>query len=255
MNMNIAPGGVVVPTPNNTGSVLCYSDAVEVVTSPTAPASGTNRYDVVVCQARGNDLDGGSNNDFLFQVVSGVASASPAVPAIPAGAVAIARVLVIGGSASLSSANLVDLRVATPYAARMWRNAAFNIVHAATTVIPFDTVSYDYNANLTVGAAAKYTVPAAGLYEVKGRISWSVNNTVEDMMLDAYQNGAIVSLGNRVTVRAATAADRWAVVINDTIACAAGDLVDLRVQFGGGGNDVAADVGATWSTYFAVRRV
>lgn len=110
MNMNIAAGAVVAPASNNTGSVLCYSDAVEVVTSPTAPGSGTNRYDVVVCQPRGNDLDGGSNNDFIFSVVSGTASASPTVPATPAGAVAIAQVLVIGASAALSSANLTDLR-------------------------------------------------------------------------------------------------------------------------------------------------
>lgn len=110
MNMNIAAGTVVAPAANNTGSVLCYSDAVEVVTSPTAPGAGSNRYDVVVCQPRGNDLDGGSNNDFVFSVVSGTASASPTVPATPAGAVALAQVLVIGASASLSAANLIDRR-------------------------------------------------------------------------------------------------------------------------------------------------
>ena len=118
MNMNIAAGGVVVPTPNNTGSTLCYSDAVEVVASPTAPASGSNRIDVVVCQARGNDLDGGSNNDFLFQVVAGtVATAgSEVAPATPAGAVALAQVRVIGGAASLNAANLLDRRILQPWA-------------------------------------------------------------------------------------------------------------------------------------------
>jgi hypothetical protein len=110
MNMNIAPGTIAAPTSNSTGTVLCYSDAVEVVTSPTAPGSGTNRYDVVVCQPRGNDLDGGTNNDFVFQVVSGTASASPTVPATPAGAVAIAQILVIGASAALAAGNLTDRR-------------------------------------------------------------------------------------------------------------------------------------------------
>jgi hypothetical protein len=118
MNMNIAPGAVIVPTPNNTGSVSCYSDAVEVVTSPVAPASGSNRIDVVICQARGNDLDGGSNNDFLFQVIAGAAATagSEVVPATPAGAVALAQVRVIGGAASLNAANLIDRRILQPWA-------------------------------------------------------------------------------------------------------------------------------------------
>jgi len=110
MNMNITPGAVVAPTVNSTGSVLCYSDAIEVVTSPTAPGAGLNRYDLVVCQPRGNDLDGGTNNDFIFQVISGTAAASPAIPAVPAGAVALAQILVVGGSASLSAGNLSDRR-------------------------------------------------------------------------------------------------------------------------------------------------
>lgn len=113
MNMNVAAGTVAAPAANNTGSVLCCSDAVEIVTSPAAPGAGSNRYDVVVCQPRGTDLDGGANNDFVFSVVSGTAAASPAVPATPAGAVALARILVAGGSASLNAANLTDVRPST----------------------------------------------------------------------------------------------------------------------------------------------
>ena len=43
MTVNVAAGQVAVPTQNNTGSTLCTSDAVEVVTLAAAPASGTNR--------------------------------------------------------------------------------------------------------------------------------------------------------------------------------------------------------------------
>ena len=118
MNMNIAAGGVVVPTPNNTGSTLCYSDAVEVVASPTAPASGSNRIDVVVCQARRErprrrveqrfPVPGrrGDRRHRGFEVA----------PATPAGAVALAQVRVIGGAASLNAANLLDRRILQPWA-------------------------------------------------------------------------------------------------------------------------------------------
>lgn len=110
MNANVAAGQVAVPTPNTTGTVLCVSDAVEVVTLAAAPGAGLNRVDLVVCQARGNDLDGGANNDFVFAPVTGIAAASPAVPATPPGAVALAQILVPGASASIVAGNITDVR-------------------------------------------------------------------------------------------------------------------------------------------------
>lgn len=110
MVVNVAPGQVAVPAANNTGAVLCSSDAVEAVTLAAAPGAGTNRYDLVVCQARGNDLDGGANNDFLFTNVTGTAAASPTVPAVPNNAVALAQIYVPGGSASVTAGNITDVR-------------------------------------------------------------------------------------------------------------------------------------------------
>ena len=110
MTVNIAAGQVAVPSQNNTGSTLCTSDAVEQVTLTAAPASGTNRIDVVTCHPRGNDLDGGSNNDFLFDFVTGTAAATPTVPATPAGQVALAQIYVAGGSASVTAGNITDVR-------------------------------------------------------------------------------------------------------------------------------------------------
>jgi hypothetical protein len=138
MNMNIAAGSVIVPSQNNTGSTLCVSDAVETVTSPTAPASGTNRIDVVVCQARGNDLDGGTNNDWLFQVVAGTPAASPTVPATPAGAVAIAQITVIGGAASLAAGNLLDRRILQPWGAP-W--GVVDLVPVTTNTVNINTAT------------------------------------------------------------------------------------------------------------------
>jgi hypothetical protein len=110
MTVNIAPGQVAVPSANSTGSLLCSSDAVEQVTLAAAPGSGSNRYDLVTCQARGNDLDGGANNDFIFTTVTGVAASSPAIPATPNNAVALAQIYVPGGSASVTAGNITDRR-------------------------------------------------------------------------------------------------------------------------------------------------
>jgi hypothetical protein len=110
MSANVALGQVAVPTANNTGATLCTSDAVENVTLNPAPGAGSNRYDLIVCHPRGNDLDGGLNNDFVFEVVTGVAQATPAIPAVPAGTLALAQIYVPGGSASVSAGNIVDRR-------------------------------------------------------------------------------------------------------------------------------------------------
>ena len=108
MILNIAAGQGAVPTANNTGSVLCTSDAVEQITLTPAPPSGSNRYDLVILRPRGADLDGGANNDFIFDQVTGTVGG--AVPATPAGTLPLASVFIPGGSASINGANIADLR-------------------------------------------------------------------------------------------------------------------------------------------------
>jgi len=110
MAVNVAAGQAAVPTPNNTGTTLCTSDASESVTIPTAPASGLNRIDIVTVHPRGNDLDGGSNDDWIFDVISGVAAATPVAPAVPAGQLQVAQVTVPGGAGSIVAGNITDVR-------------------------------------------------------------------------------------------------------------------------------------------------
>jgi hypothetical protein len=111
MKVNIAPGQVAVPTPNNTGSILCTSDAVEQVDVPPAPGSGLNRYDMVICQVRSGDIGVGTGDDFIFNVVSGGAVASPVPPTgPPQGSVALAHIYVPGNSAAVDPANITDRR-------------------------------------------------------------------------------------------------------------------------------------------------
>jgi hypothetical protein len=108
MAVDIAAGSVAVPTVNGTGSTLCASDAIEQVVLPAAPASGTNRTDLIICRPRGADLDGGANNDFIFDYVRGADGGG--VPATPPGTAALAQVLIIGGSAAVDPANITDVR-------------------------------------------------------------------------------------------------------------------------------------------------
>ena len=112
MTLNITAGQVAVPSQNNTGTTLCTSDAVEQIVIPAAPPSGQNRIDLVICQPRGTDLDGGANNDWIWTSVQGspATAGSETPPATPAGAVQVAQVRITGGSAALVAGNIFDTR-------------------------------------------------------------------------------------------------------------------------------------------------
>jgi hypothetical protein len=110
MTVNVAPGQIAVPTLNNTGSSLCTSDAVEQVTLTAAPPSGQNRIDLIICRPRAADIDGSSNNDFIFDLVTGTPGTTGTIPATPAGTVSLAQVAVAGGVAAITGANITDVR-------------------------------------------------------------------------------------------------------------------------------------------------
>ena len=112
MQVQAAPGTVVVPLQAGQGSALCRWDAVAdgTVTLAAAPGSGTSRIDLVIVQVRDNALDAGPNNDFIVTNVTGTAAATPTVPTVPANAYALAQVLVPGAVANLNTATVTDRR-------------------------------------------------------------------------------------------------------------------------------------------------
>ena len=176
MNLNVAAGWVVVPAANNTGSVLCASDAVEVVTLGTAPGAGTNRIDVVVCTVTSTDIGTAAGDAFSFTAVAGTPSASPVAPTVPAGSVAIAQVLVIGGQATVQAGNITDRRALAAARdtvhARVYQAGAWNSATGTPVGQGFDTVDYDPLAMWNAGSRV-FKVPVAGIYLVTGLISVS----------------------------------------------------------------------------------
>jgi len=114
MTVNIAPGQAVVHAASEyRGSILMVSDAVEQVTLAPAPPSGQSRIDGIVAQARGNDLDGGSNNDFIMTVIQGTPAASnPPYPTVPSQAALLAWVNVPGAAVNLVAGNIYEARLA-----------------------------------------------------------------------------------------------------------------------------------------------
>jgi hypothetical protein len=236
MTVNVAPGSVAVPSQNNTGSTLCASDAQEVVGPlAAAPPSGQSRIDRIICRPRGTDLDGGANNDFIFDFLTGTPATSPAQPtppAVPAGTATLARILIPGASATIAPANITDERpaglgVPNPsraggpiYHSEYARNAAYNFT-ATTSLLVFDTVIDDV-AGLYNPTTGLYTCPAAGFYQgVAGLAATMAASSSCDVRLQ--KNGAVLRVLGGMVGNAAVSGKINA--NTGPIRCAAGDTL------------------------------
>ena len=236
MTVNVAAGTVAVPTANNTGTVVCASDAVEPVTLAAAPGSGSNRYDLIICQARGNDLDGGANNDFLFTTVTGTAAASPSVPAVPSNAVALAQVYIPGGSASVTAGNITDVRplgLAVNKGVEVF-NTTVNLIGGSLTTeaslgvaIVVPALAYPYRVHYW--ATENYSLAAAGTVDQHVRYNTTgtgaaVGDTLHRsarMSLAAANQQSIVSVGSIDRPSGPTTLSLWAVTSGPTATVAA----------------------------------
>jgi hypothetical protein len=101
------------------GLYLWVNDGVYTADSGApAPASGS-RYDVIYALARNaNDGFGDANSDTIIAVQVGTASSTPSVPAVPAGALALAQALIPAGAANAAAAGVTITQVAALTGAR-----------------------------------------------------------------------------------------------------------------------------------------
>jgi hypothetical protein len=242
MTVNVAAGSVAVPTANNTGSTLCASDAPETVTLTAAPPSGSNRIDLIICRPRGTDLDGGANNDWIFDFVTGTAAATPTVPATPAGTVALAQIYVGGGVASIISANITDVRpsgLAVPPAspAAIYRGPFGAVALSGLTPIPLATPTFDSLAGFTT---AGYVCRLAGTYAVSAVITIVGVPAANGPAYRIQRNTADYTTGNGFN--GGSAAAQISYTLADLIQLAVGDTV--RCAVGNTGGSIAASTGS-----------
>jgi hypothetical protein len=227
MTLNVAPGAAAVPTQNSTGSTLCVSDATELV--PIGGASAQPRIDLVICQPRGTDLDGGTNNDFVFTAIQGTPAASnPAVPATPAGAIALAQVAVAPGVVTLAQANITDVRpgqqLAVPVAVKASARYSGSGTSSATsgTLVPVTWSSSAFDdANAVSGTT--WTCKYAGVYTFSFQVGVNSSTTNGQTNLAFYKNGAQILLGGST---APTGFNEKPQVVVDR--CAVGDTMTFQ---------------------------
>lgn len=122
--------------------------SLTVATSnPTNP-----RIDLIVAQV----VDvGSSSTTYTVNIITGTPGSSPAVPATPAGALALAKVLVPAASSSVSGGNITDLR--------QWSVTLGGILPVkSSSAYPANGSASDYFHNLATGRLVHYTGSGTG---------------------------------------------------------------------------------------------
>jgi len=240
MGVNIGPGSVAIPAANGTGSVLCHSDAVETLTLDPAEPAGTNRVDRVICQAHGADLDGGTVNDFVFAIVKGAPGGG--MGAVPAGAVLLAEINVVGGSAAVDPAKIYDHRAPLRSPTRRVR-AHTNNTHDGTANQAQD-YRYEIVDTNTFGADAYntgtgiFTAPVAGWHRIH---AWTrthmlqYSNGTVPLNFSIVVNGTTRGHDSRPYSRGSDWMDKSLNVSCDTW-LAVGDTAKITIYWGNTGN-------------------
>jgi hypothetical protein len=107
----------------------------------------------------------------------------------------------------------------------MYRSAAYT-VPTASTVVPWDTVTFDAYGMANVGVGAGFSVPVAGMYMVYGQLFVTATAAAQYARARIYRgnNTAIVT----DTFVYSQSAANTAVTTKATVPCVAADIVSLQ---------------------------
>lgn len=113
MTVNVAAGRAIIPGTQNTLLQAVYEALNDATVNLTISASHPTlpRNDLVVASVQDAAYSGGSNQ-WLLQVITGTAAASPADPSVPSNSITLARVRVDAAVTSIVSGKITDLRPA-----------------------------------------------------------------------------------------------------------------------------------------------
>lgn len=108
MAVIVKSGTVVLPGTEGgkQGVYVCHNDADVTLSVAAAPGPGTSRIDIVQARVRDAAYSGG-NNDWILEVKTGTAAASPVAPNNDANGITIAIINVAASVSSINNGNIV----------------------------------------------------------------------------------------------------------------------------------------------------
>jgi hypothetical protein len=110
LSVMVYTGACVINRPGQ-GPYLCWNSTIKTVTVDAGDATNPRR-DLIVARVYDSAI-GDASTTFAIEVVTGTPAASPSDPAVPAGAIPLARISVGVNASSVSSANIASLRKST----------------------------------------------------------------------------------------------------------------------------------------------
>lgn len=162
MSVDVAVGKAAITGDDvaDQGRYLVRSTTVANVAIGAAPGANS-RIDVVVLRVHDAAATGVSNTP-AFAVVPGVAAASPVAPAVPNGALELARVLVAAGDVSVLNAKITNRRVRSVPAAGAGGELGY-----AQTVAPHSGITNEVDVtglarDVVVGAGRRVRISVQG---------------------------------------------------------------------------------------------
>jgi len=158
--VDVAAGRAVVPGTSQPGqgSYLCVSTATENVAVPPAPGANS-RVDLVVVRVRDSQV-AGPDNDFVVEVVEGVAGADPVAPAVPDDAVALAEVVVSSDAVAVTDSMIGDRRQAAGPQQEFFHSEIVDGVGSVTLNIPAGFGNFLVEFGVTGQASSAATLRA-----------------------------------------------------------------------------------------------
>ncbi|WP_298330328.1 hypothetical protein [Haloactinopolyspora sp.] len=212
MSVNVAAGQAWIAGSEaaNQGLYYCFNDApVNLVVAASDPTNP--RYDLVAATV----LDAayaGASNEWLLQVITGTAAASPVAPSLPANSLALALVSVPAAASSITSADIVFPISQTAFAPPVYDaplQGNFTVPANGTGAIYPGTPNVDtVGGNDTTDHGFKVPPGCDGYYVVNAQMTGSLPSAGE-FQVAIEVNGTVVRRGhayssNNIITKAST---------------------------------------------------
>lgn len=195
-------------------------------------ANATNpRIDLIVARVRDKQADGGTAYSWAPEVVTGVAAATPAAPAVPVSSIVLAQIAVAANAVSIVTANITDKRTLNTLGdVPLWQltgaggQSVPNAVETTYAGTVSDLIGMDTNATageIVVRTPGRYLVTHATRISSGGTFSAERNCGVQQI-----RNGTkIRTPGTAAAYPGAAQGAGLALAAAGTARCLAGDVL------------------------------
>lgn len=204
MSVDVAAGTCWVQGDDGTDPPKYRCHAPAIINLAVLAADAEPRIDLVVAQVYDSQFLG-SSDAWERRIIKGTPSASPVVPALPNGAIDLARVAVAAGATSITNPDVTDRRqpaTVTPHAV-VKRVATQTIGTSTTAAVLLDTQIEDTWNLWPPAYTPAIVVPVTGIYSIKAQVIWEFHATgLRTLTVKKSQAGASSQLLKEVEAKA-----------------------------------------------------